>query len=432
MGGPTREQQNCILMFVFVACQRVKPSSVASKPHLLFLTPVTPADTGSGLAMRAGIVVRALADWYRISLLIVPFYDGRPREAPAAIARLCHQTVVLPLDPGGQTPSVASLLQGQDEGEGSASSFWRAAIEKAQCALQNLSFDVIHVFRLVMVPFAEPYLSSSRRRSMKCHLDLDIIESKTRRRLAELYRATGKSTEARVEALLARRFEALEEEAFARFDRVYVCSEQDKEELQGRSRAKVSVLPNAVHAPGPVPPTAVEGPFAFMFIGTLSYYPNEDALNYFCEDIAPLIRQAAPGDFRLHVVGRGMSDATRRLSQVPEVRILGEAAEVAPLYRDADAVIVPLRAAGGTRIKILEAFSYRCPVVTTSIGLEGIEARDAEHVLVADTAQTFASHCLHLMTDRGSAERMAERAFALFMGAYSVHAVERDTQPQPE
>jgi glycosyltransferase involved in cell wall biosynthesis len=282
-----------------------------------------------------------------------------------------------------------------------------------------------------MAPFAEPYLRSSRRPAMKCHLDLDIIESKTRGRLAQLYRATGKGTEARVEALLARRFEVLEEEAFARFDRVYVCSEQDKAELQRRSRAEVSILPNAVHAPGPVPPRTEVRPFTFLFIGTLSYYPNEDALTYFCGDIAPLIRQAAPRPFRLNVVGRGGTDAIRRLSHIPEVRIVGEVADVAPVYREADAVIVPLRAGGGTRIKILEAFSHRRPVVSTSIGLEGIEARHAEHVLVADTAQTFAASCLELMTDRGSAGRMAERAFSLFTHAYSFQAVVRALDPCP-
>jgi glycosyltransferase involved in cell wall biosynthesis len=282
-----------------------------------------------------------------------------------------------------------------------------------------------------MAPLARPYLHT-----LECHLDLDIIESKTRRRLAALYRLNGRRMEAGVEQVLARRFEALEDQALADFDRVYVCFDGDREELLDRSlnpagsaRAEVVVLPNAVSIPGPLPPRPKDGPFTFLFMGTLSYYPNEDALRYFCADVLPSLRQCAAREFRLNVLGPGATDAIKRLEELPEVQFVGEVPDVRPWYRDADAVVVPLRAGGGTRIKILEAFSYRTPVVSTSIGLEGIDARDDEHALVADTPESFTAQCLRLMTEEDLAERLTERAYALFLRAYSPGAVVRAILP---
>src|SRR5205814_10238117 len=99
--------------------------------------------------------------------------------------------------------------------------------------------------------------------------------------------------------------------------------------------------------------------------------------------------------------------------------------DAAPCYRAADAIVVPVRAGGGTRIKVLEAFSYRRPVVSTSIGIEGIDAHDAEHVLLADTADVFAEQCVRLMRDAALAERLTEDALSLVKRAYSLEAVAR-------
>jgi glycosyltransferase involved in cell wall biosynthesis len=396
-------------------------------PQLLYLSPVVPATSGNGLAMRAGMVLQLLSRHYSVSLLVVRLYAPYDALLPAAIARLCSRTALLPADRFAPRPSpfrpppLLNLF-------GRAVRGWSArasdGIKAAGRAFRGTPFDVVHVFRLSMLPFARPYFGESGQ-TPKRHLDLDDLESATRRRLAELYRLNNNGTMARFEELEAERAEALEAEALQQFDRFYVCSEEDKTELDRRSRGRVCVLPNALPLPGPLPPKRGDGPFTFLFVGTLGYYPNEDAILHFCAEVLPLIRQATQQDVRVTIVGTGATPAIRRLADLPEVRLIGAVPDVAPWYREADAVIVPVRAGGGTRIKVLEAFSYERPVVSTSIGIEGIAARAEEHVLVGDTAPALAAQCLRLMAGAPLAERLTRNATALFVRAYTLDAVAR-------
>jgi glycosyltransferase involved in cell wall biosynthesis len=157
----------------------------------------------------------------------------------------------------------------------------------------------------------------------------------------------------------------------------------------------------------------------------LGYYPNADAVIYFCERILPEIRRTTSMPFEVEIAGTGGSDRLRDLAATSGVRLLGRVAEVGPVLETASAVITPLRAGGGTRIKILEAFSYRRPVVTTTIGLEGIDARAGEHVLVGDGPEEFARRCVQLMNDRALCERLTQAAWSRWQEAYSMEALKR-------
>jgi glycosyltransferase involved in cell wall biosynthesis len=256
-------------------------------------------------------------------------------------------------------------------------------------------------------------------------LDLDDLESKTRRRLAALCRANGDTELASREDAEARRSEMLEVAAYRKVDRVYVCSEADRREALARCPAEMSVLPNAVRSPGQVAERPTSGPFRFLFLGSLGYYPNADAVIYFCERILPEIRRTTSLPFEVEVAGTGASEQLRALAATAGVRLLGRVPEVAPVLETASAVIAPLRAGGGTRIKILEAFSYRRPVVTTTIGLEGIDARAGEHVLVGDAPEEFARCCIQLMNDRALCDRLTHAAWCRWQEAYSMEALKR-------
>jgi polysaccharide biosynthesis protein PslH len=387
---------------------------------LLFVSPVMPAPTGNGLAMRAGTVLQALADRHRVSLLVASLYAPFGAAVPAMIAERCRQIVVLP--PGSAVPGPPPLKRTR--------AFWTwfgrgsQSRPRPACLFRDAPFEVVHVFRLASLPFARPWLDPPGH-SPKWHLDLDDIESSTRTRLAALYRANGLEPLARSEEVEARRSRTLETEVLRQFDRVYVCSEADRAALGDRGTAQLCVLPNALRVPDPLPPRSGDGPFTILFVGTLGYYPNEDAVLYFCREVLPLIRRAARRDIRLTIVGSGATVGIRQLAALPEVQLIGAVPDVAPWYSQAHAVVVPIRAGGGTRIKVLEAFSYRRPVVSTSVGIEGIDARPEEHVLVADTPDGFAAQCVRLMTDRHLADALVESAFSLFSRAYTIEAASR-------
>jgi glycosyltransferase involved in cell wall biosynthesis len=136
----------------------------------------------------------------------------------------------------------------------------------------------------------------------------------------------------------------------------------------------------------------------------------------------------APGDFTTTIVGNAPSDEVRRLAAEPGVCVAGPVPDMAPWYGEADAVVVPIRAGGGTRIKVLEAFSYRRPVVSTTLGVEGIDVRHDEHLLIGDTPETFAEECCRLMADPALAHRLVEGAYSLLIERYVLLA--RSDEPE--
>lgn len=366
--------------------------------------------------MRAGMVLEVLAAKYRVYLLAVTLYPSPAGPLPPGLRARCHSVAIIPRPPNRHQPA-GSRSTGEDLNRLQ----WIAA---AGAAFAGAQFDVVHVFRLAAVPFAEPYFKPQGPQPNR-HLDLDDIESVTRRRIASLYAMNSNREMAELEEGEAKRSEAREDAVLRSFDRVYVCSERDRTALGPRSRAELCVLPNAVRLPQPPAAIPPPRPFTFLFVGSLGYYPNEDAAIYFCQEVLPLVRGRARSPFRCVIVGTGAREAVTGLGQLPEVEVVGAVPDLASWYREADAVVVPIRAGGGTRIKILEAFSYRRPVVATSVGIEGIDADDGVHVLIADTAADLADRCLALMDDQDLTDRLTSNALSLLERAYTIDAVTR-------
>lgn len=339
--------------------------------------------------MRAGAVLEALASCYRVSVLIAPLYASFVKEMPASLRDLCQSVIRIPAGSMDGSPA--------DAGEG---------------------FDIVHVFRLAALGAASPYLKDARTAAR--HLDLDDIESKTLRRIAQLQRENGEEALAAATEVQARKAELLETVAFRQFQRIYVCSEPDRRELHARCQAEICVLPNVMHAPSEVGARRPDGVWRFLFVGTLGYYPNEDAVVYFATQILPLIRQAAGCPVEFTVAGTGASANLRKMARdLPGVILQGSQPDLAAVYQAADIAIVPIRAGGGTRIKILEAFAHGRPVVASTIGAEGLDIEAGEHLLIGDTPQAFSDCCLSLMTDDELRERVITNALALLRGAYS-------------
>jgi glycosyltransferase involved in cell wall biosynthesis len=374
------------------------------KPDLLYLSPVVPALAGNGLAMRAGAVLELLAAHYAVHLLIAPLYTAFDPRVPEQLQRLCIRSAIV-----SPVPQRSSGL-----------GHWF----RPRKVFGKTRFAVVHVFRLSMLPFAEPYLNRFWRRPAR-HLDLDDIESVTRSRIAELYRSNGESAAADYEETEARRQEPVENEALKKFDRVYVCSESDRQKLSGRTAAEVLVLPNAIRIPECVRAHSADDVFTFLFVGTLGYYPNQDAARYFCKEIVPRIRERATAPFLVNIVGFGDMRPLWPLIRISEVRLIGVVPDIRPWMVETDAVVVPVRAGGGTRIKILEAFSFQRPVVSTSTGTEGIAARDGEHLLIGDSPEKFAEQCLRLMGDPALGACLAANARRLVEEEYSMEALAR-------
>lgn len=176
-----------------------------------------------------------------------------------------------------------------------------------------------------------------------------------------------------------------------------VCSEREAEtarEVLGFRR--VFVVPNGVAPEYFAPADAAAEEFGFLlFTGTMSYPPNVEAAHHFALEILPEVRREVP-EAAFHVVGKAPTREVRGLAS-DGVRIHADVPDVRPYYRRASVVVVPLLQGGGTRIKILEAAACAKAVVTTTMGVEGLDFRPPRELLVADGASGFASAVVELL-----------------------------------
>src|SRR5262249_34722231 len=125
-----------------------------------------------------------------------------------------------------------------------------------------------------------------------------------------------------------------------------------------------------------------------LFTGSMNYWPNQEAVQYFTKDVLPLIRQAIPAT-TFHVVGTSPSDEVRRLA-CEHVVVHGAVPDMRPYFRDAELVVVPLLSGGGTRLKILEAAASGKAIVSTSLGAEGLEFCPGRDLIIGDSPAELA------------------------------------------
>jgi len=388
-----------------------------ARPRLLFVSPVMPVDGGNGLAMRAAAVLRALTRAYRVSLLVVPLYAPGPAvRLPDWVPERCDAVRWAP-PPRPLRP---------EERLGHDPLFLTAWIEAAGRAFPDERFDVVHVFRRATIPFAERYQSRARGAAADWHLDLDDVESRSLARLAGLYARHARAVEQADAQRRAVEAEAVEKHVRHTWDRVYVCSTDDRAflvERPGSRRVEVRVLPNVVDLPPDPGPARRGSPLEILFVGSFGHFPNVDAAGWFCREILPVLREQTSAPLRLLLAGSGAPPEVRELGHIPEVECVGAVPEIAEWYRRADLVVVPLRAGGGTRIKVLEALAHRRPVVSTTVGAEGLRLADGEHLLLADRAHHFAEQCLSLLGDAEQAGRLADRGRAYVARHYHPNAL---------
>ena len=229
----------------------------------------------------------------------------------------------------------------------------------------------------------------------------------------------------------------------ARYAGVVTTSVPDAEQIrrawssdQQRGRSPL-VVPNAVDTDRlqPLPPSGGRG---LLFVGNLAYRPNADAVRWLGEAIVPMVRHAEP-TATLTVVGGG---APSSLANAPfdGVSLRGRVDDLAPLYAAATVAVVPLRAGGGTPLKMLEAMALGRPIVATSLACAGLDVRAGTHVLIEDDPRRFADAVVALLRDEARCAELSVAARALVEARYSwarsaetlLHAYRTDDEPIPD
>jgi polysaccharide biosynthesis protein PslH len=209
-----------------------------------------------------------------------------------------------------------------------------------------------------------------------------------------------------------RKMVKFEQQACLRFDSVISVSREDSETMQNDyGIAKVFDVPTGVDTEFFQPTEKIQSdPMNLVFTGSMDWLPNEDGIRYFTERVMPKVRATLP-NVTLTVVGRNPYPSLVELSKRdPSIIVTGRVDDVRPYMEKASAYVVPLRVGGGTRLKIYEAMAMEKPIISTSIGAEGLPLTDGEHLLLADTPEKFAEAVVRVLSEPALAKKLSSKA----------------------
>lgn len=358
------------------------------------MSPWLPWPLNSGGKLRTFNLIRAVAPWARVHLRAV-LEPGQGQADVDALAPFCASLKAFPRE-------AARPLMRLTHSKMERWFHSPALIRAVRAELATSSFDVVHVDELLharILPL-EGLAGVQRPPVVQHHHKLDTVFAEHDTSVTGLEKHFD-----------AWKLHRLERESAGRHQHHLLCSPDDAEILSGRyPRLSCSVVPSGYdpeyfHPPmQPIPRTSGE----ICFVGSMDYGPNIGAVLHFVRHVLPRISAARPGA-RLEIVGRNPVAEIRALAS-ETVEITGEVEDVRPWLSRASATVVPLKIGGGTRLKIVEAMAMECPVISTTIGAEGLGLEHREQLLLADSDEAFASATLELLENTEAARAMARRA----------------------
>ena len=178
----------------------------------------------------------------------------------------------------------------------------------------------------------------------------------------------------------------------------------------GVDASRISVVSTGVDVDYFAPPPASPPVADLVFVGAMDWMPNIDGIDFFVSQVLPLIRRRLPR-CSLVIAGRSPGPAITALAAAdPLIQVTGTVPDVRPYIWGSKVAIVPLRIGGGTRLKIYEAMAAGKPVVSTTVGAEGLDVDEGVNIFRADDAQSFADRCLQLLEDPALHARLASGA----------------------
>lgn len=227
--------------------------------------------------------------------------------------------------------------------------------------------------------------------------------------------------------LQAKRMDAFERAQMPRAAQLIAVSEADAQIFRSWG-ARCVTVDNGVDLDFYAPEANAEVADRMLFLASLDWFPNIDALNYFVDAMLPTVQRRRP-QAKLRIVGRRLSatDAAR-FAKVPGVQVIGEVEDVREELRSASVVVVPLRIGGGSRLKILEALAAGKAVVSTTVGAEGLVVKDGVQVRIADEPERFAHIVCELLDDARQRQTLGCAGRALVESRYGWDALAKDME----
>ena len=381
--------------------------------QVLFLTQVLPYPLDAGPKVRAYFTLRHLAARHAVTLVSLVRSSDSP-EALAHLRQWCQAVITVPIE---RSPVRDALALARSLASGRPFLVERDRVPGLHAALRDLAgpsgqtrFDVIHADQLWMAPYALAARPAAPLARPRLVLDQHNAVHLVPRRMAASSGSPALRWLFGQEAARMARYEAA---VCREFDRVVVVSAEDGQALLGlypepKRPPAFPVIPICID------PAAIEARLepasqpVILFVAGMHWPPNRDGVLWFAREVLPLVTEAVPG-VRFDVVGRQPPPELAALAQAAgaALRAPGYLPDVEDSWRGCRVFVVPLRSGGGLRVKILDAWARGVPVVSTSIGAEGLAHCHGENLLIADTPDAFAGAVRQVLRDTELARRLA-------------------------
>jgi polysaccharide biosynthesis protein PslH len=356
---------------------------------VLFLTARVPAPLDDGWKIRTFHLIQGYArNGWQVDLLSLCSSKEMDQVFPELHA-ICHKIKLIPRT---KSYSPADLLKGLVFSTPFQVYNYKvsAMADAARNLFEQNRYDIIQIEDVVMAQ----YLNEQMDDTFKV-LDMHNVESSLLLRYAEKEENIFKKTYARLSASKLDKYETL---VSKNFSMILTCSSEDLALLRKIGiTTPAQVVPNGVDCDYFSPMPFDSSSRNLVFVGSMDYHANISGVHFFVQDILPLILRKYP-DTHFYIVGKNPPESVRNLTS-KNITVTGKVSDVREYLRKARVVVVPLLVGGGTRLKILEAMACSRPMVSTSLGAEGIAAVHGEHLMLADEPSKFVKSVLMLLND---------------------------------
>lgn len=386
-------------------------SSRSYSPRILYVSQTLPCKTDFGGEIRCLNVARALREMGTVEVVILDdeARDGSLIAEPSCEFPLAYALDVKPRPNKGLIEKLRWTLNPRADYPNGCG----VEHDALRRILQSLEdFDLVWFFRLRS---PDMFPNAAWRKSV---VDIDDLPSTYERAALQVADGPGERLAARRRLYNWQRREKLLGD---RFTVLTVCSEEDRQYLKKIGvKVPVHIIPNGFEKPHAEPVRNPAMPPRIGFIGLFDFFPNRDGIHWFVNKCWPQIKRQVP-DVRLRLVGQDSDGFLKAFG--PDIDRLGWLADPSEEIKTWSAMAVPIRVGAGTRIKIAQGFSQKCPIVSTTLGAYGYGAVDRREMYLADSPEAFSSACINAIREPEKAAQMAERAWRQFLEKWTWDAI---------
>jgi len=372
--------------------------------RILTISNVVPYPPRSGLQLRTLHILERVARVHTVTLCCHAWSDTDEANARELTSRGIR-TFTGRLGPHIDLPKIAAAARLLITGRPPELALYRSP-ELARIVhhlVRDEPFDILQVEESILAHYLDLLPDGCPTRRLLIFHDVHFAQAA---RAAGLEQAVGMRLWRHLNGFCMRLYEP---RIVRRFEKCATVTEHDRQLLLAiGSPPNIEVVPNGVDTAALQPLAAADLPPAMLFVGSMFYKPCEDGAIWLVREILPLVRRQFPA-IDVWIVGKKPGPRVQELA-AEHIFVTGEVEDVTPYYQRATIALAPLRAGSGSRLKILEAMALGRPVVSTSIGAEGLHLEPERHLLVADSAWDFAAAVVRLIKSPDVRRSLAEAA----------------------